>query len=278
MNELLIRFSPAATNGGYDLTIEPEPGKSTPPVPFLPFLTDPDYDDLRWYLEELMDLPDGGAITRAKGIEDRMEQWGRQLHDAVFSAGPNQALLAQLRQSTGTHTLTIATSDLAILRLPWELMADAAGALCLTGFSVRRQLAAAATATHRPSKLPLRILLVVSRPGDLGFIDPRLTSASLLDALKPLGDNASVDFVRPPTLARLQEMLAAADQRQDPYDLVHFEGHGTFLQDVEIGALCFEQPGSDALAQAQTDYVRADRLGQILAAHRIPLVIRLVVK
>jgi tetratricopeptide (TPR) repeat protein len=273
MNELLIRFSPAATNGGYDLTIEPEPGKSTPPVPFLPFLTDPDYDDLRWYLEELMDLPDGGAITRAKGIEDRMEQWGRQLHDAVFSAGPNQALLAQLRQSTGTHTLTIATSDLAILRLPWELMADAAGALCLTGFSVRRQLAAAATATHRPSKLPLRILLVVSRPGDLGFIDPRLTSASLLDALKPLGDNASVDFVRPPTLARLQEMLAAADQRQDPYDLVHFEGHGTFLQDVEIGALCFEQPDSDAPAQAQTDYVRADRLGQILAAHRIPLVI-----
>ena len=152
-------------------------------------------------------------------------------------------------------------------------MADTAGALCLTGFPVRRQLQDAAAATHRPTKLPLRILLVVSRPADLGFIDPRLTSASLLDALKPLGDNASVDFVRPPTLARHQEMLADAERRSDPYDIVHFEGHGTFLPDVEIGALCFEQPGGDALAEAQTQYVRADTLGQLLAKYRVPLVI-----
>ena len=30
-----------------------------------PFLTDDDYENLRWYLEDYMDLPDGGAVTRA---------------------------------------------------------------------------------------------------------------------------------------------------------------------------------------------------------------------
>src|SRR5205807_6111921 len=35
---------------------------------FAPFLTDEDYENLRWYLEEYMDLPDGGAVVRAGGI------------------------------------------------------------------------------------------------------------------------------------------------------------------------------------------------------------------
>ena len=65
-----------------------------------------------------MDLPDGGAITRAHDIEQRMDKWGRQLHDAVFTAAPYQELLTKLRQTPAPHTLTIATSDLAILRLP----------------------------------------------------------------------------------------------------------------------------------------------------------------
>jgi hypothetical protein len=31
--------------------------------PFAPFLSDADYENLRWYLEEYMDLPDGGAAS-----------------------------------------------------------------------------------------------------------------------------------------------------------------------------------------------------------------------
>jgi hypothetical protein len=49
---------------------------------------------------------------------------------------------------------------------------------------------------------------------------------------------------------------------------------GTFLPEIELGALCFEKPdGASVLSEAKTDYVRADRLGEILAAHNIPLVI-----
>ncbi len=42
----------------------------------------------------------------------------------------------------------------------------------------------------RQFALPARILMVVSRPDDVGFIDPRSSAAPLLDAVK---------FLRPPT-------------------------------------------------------------------------------
>lgn len=273
MNELRLLFA-GGTEGGYTLQLVPGgSGGGSEPVPFRPFLDGADFDDLRWYLEEFMDLPDGGSIVRARRIEQALDTWGRQLYDAVFCSESSRGSLAQLRQTSGARTLTIATSDPAILRLPWELMADAAGALCFQGISIRRQLQDTAIAAHRPTKLPLRILLVVSRPVDLGFIDPRLTSASLLAALKPLGNNAIVDFVRPPTLSRLQEMLADAERQDQPYHILHFDGHGTFLPEIEIGALCFEQPDSMPSAESRTDHVTADRLGQLLANHRIPLVV-----
>jgi hypothetical protein len=48
-------------------------------VPLSAFLTDQDYEDLRWYLEDYMDLPDGGSVTRAEGIEKRLDEWGKRL-------------------------------------------------------------------------------------------------------------------------------------------------------------------------------------------------------
>src|ERR1043165_5980259 len=57
---------------------------ATQPVPFDFSLGDDDFEDLRWYLEDFMDLPDGGAVVRAEGIEGKLRNWGRQLHDTVF--------------------------------------------------------------------------------------------------------------------------------------------------------------------------------------------------
>ena len=165
----------------------------------------------------------------------------------------------------------MATEDAVLLRLPWELMADDAGKLA-QGVSLRRQLELPKQSTARTAKLPLRILYIVSRPADAGFIDPRHTTKALFEALDPLASSVRVDFCRPPTLVRLEEMLRAGQQASDPYDLVHFDGHGTFLPQSEIGALCFEKP-DDGLGDSKTDLVSADRLGNLFANHRIPLVI-----
>ena len=269
MNELRLLF--ARTDDGF--TVQPaaaggSPGKR---LPFRPFLDEKDFEDLRWYLEEYMDLPDGGAAVRAERVEHRLGEWGRRLFDAVFPDGrrdPINALLA----GAAPRLLTIATKDTDILRLPWELLADGYGAL--TGrVTIRRQLESAQQPIQYQIGLPLRILLVVSRPDDLGFIDPRLTTRAMFSALEPLGDDVTVDFCRPPTLLRLQEMLSAAQRRGQPYHIVHFDGHGTFLPDVELGALCFEKSQPHTALKTETDHVRADRLGDLLAAHHVPLVI-----
>src|SRR5262249_40073791 len=121
-------------------------------------------------------------------------------------------------------------------------------------------------------KLPLRILLAVSRPDDTGFLDPRHTTRAMLDALAPLGDGVVVDFCRPATLDKLERMLTAADRDKRPYHIVHFDGHGDFLPNSQLGALCFEKDEDDA-GKVLVDLVGADRIGRLLAAHKIPLAI-----
>src|SRR5215208_4003311 len=182
LQELRVLFS-AAAGGTYRAQLADAGGDPLGvEVPLTPFLAEDDYEDLRWYLEEYMDLPDGGAVTRAARVEAELERWGLKLHDALFTASENHVLLAQLLAAPEPRTLTVATRDPELLRLPWELMADEAGSLAQR-LSVRRQLEQPETTAPRPAQLPLRILYIVSRPADAGFIDPRLTAKSLLDAL-----------------------------------------------------------------------------------------------
>ena len=129
---------------------------------FTPFLTDDDYENLRWYLEEYMDLPDGGAVVRAEGIEQQLHQWGRRLHDSLFAAPENRALLKLLLDSPAPRELTIATDQSALLRLPWELIADDAGSLAQR-VSVRRQL------ELRPTQSTQPVLLLARREGIIRF-------------------------------------------------------------------------------------------------------------
>lgn len=271
MQELRLLFSPS-DEGSFTVQLEDAPHHAVGvPSSLRPFLDEDDYESLRWYLEEYMDLPDGGAVVRAQGVERKLEEWGRRLHDTVFAAPENAALLRQLLAAPEPRELTIATAESALLRLPWELMADAAGSLAQR-VAVRRQLKEPAELAAREVQLPLRMLYIVSRPGDTGFIDPRLTTRALVAALDPLGGNVRLDFCRPPTVARMEELLRAAQTASDPYDIVHFDGHGNFLPEAQIGALCFEKP-DDGSGDSKTDHVRADRLGDLLAQYQIPLVV-----
>ena len=274
MSDLRILFEPTTPGGAasYRAQLADAQGRRLGvPVPFTPFLSEDDYEALRWYLEDYMDLPDGGAVVRAERIEGDLERWGHRLYEALFTPPDNRAFLQELLDGPAPRRLTVATRDPALLRLPWELMADAAGSLAQR-LSVRRQLEVPEPTAPRPAQLPLRILYIVSRPADAGFLDPRLTTKALFDALDPLGSRVQVDFCRPPTLARMEEMLRDGQRSGAPYGLVHFDGHGTFLPLAQIGALCFEKPDDGSGASA-TDLVPADRLGDLLVSYSIPLVV-----
>lgn len=258
--------------GGHDVRLVPPSGAGVPGAEgFAPDLTEEDYEDMRWYLESYMDLPDGGSVVRAGRVEEKLRRWGRSLYDALFRSREQGRLLDELFDQDGPRLLTIATEDSALLRLPWELLADRRGPLSRQGVTLRRQLEQGGRRVDYRVHLPLRVLVVVSRPADLGWIDPRLTTGAMLDALDSLGSQVVVDFCRPPTLERMEKMLADGETRGRPYHVLHFEGHGTFLADVGLGALAFEKTA--ASAAAPSDFVRADRLGSLLAAHRIPLTI-----
>ena len=270
MNELRILFTRTDDALTYRLT-NSWGGDISAPQPFKPFLTDDDYEDTRWYLEEYMDLPIAGAQVRAQRIEQSLGEWGKRLFDSIFDKGDHRELYNTLVDGEAPRLLTIGTRDLDVLRLPWELIADARGPLTRRGVTIRRQLETAGKPVkYQTGKLPLRILLAVSRPDDAGFIDPRHTTRAMLEALAPLGDGVVVDFCRPATLRQMKAMLTAAEHSKQPYHVVHFDGHGTFLPGIQSGALCFE---TDTIRGTLTDEVRADVLGAALSAHQVPLVI-----
>ncbi len=274
MHDLRVTFT-AAPDGTYLARLIDTAAEAGVPsaieVPFKPFLTEEDYEDLRWYLEDFMDLPDGGAVVRARRVERNLDAWGKALYEALFPNEESRELFARLLASEPPRELTIATQDATLLRLPWELLADPAGNLA-PRLSIRRQLETPKDTPPRMAELPLRILYIVSRPADAGFLDPRLTAKAMFDALDPLGGAVRVDFCRPPTLVRMEELLREADHAGDPYDLVHFDGHGTFLPQSQIGALLFEKE-DDGTGASAMDLVPAEQLGNLLASYHIPLVV-----
>jgi hypothetical protein len=205
-------------------------------------------------------------------IEAELAGWGRRLHDAIFSAPENRAALDALLAAPEPRELTIASSDADLLRLPWELIADAAGKLALR-VSLRRQLAVPKELIGRTrSSCRCASSTSSAAPTIAGFIDPRLTTKALLAAIDPLGEAVQLDFCRPPTLARLGEMLRAAQQAGKDYDVVHFDGHGTSCRRCR-SAPSASSKSDDGSGDSRTDLVAADRLGDLLAQHRIPLVV-----
>ena len=163
--------------------------------------------------------------------------------------------------------VTLGAEDPAVLSQPWEMARDAKGPLTFQGITIRRQLKGSRTITHHKLRLPLRILLIVSRPKDVGFIDPRNSILPVLDALDALDGQVQVDFCDPPTLPQLEETISQARKDGEPYHIVHYDGHGTYLPKTGIGALCFEND------QTLNTLVTGTQLGDLMARLEVPLVL-----
>lgn len=125
-NELRVVFERADGALKFRLELGADRGKARP---FGFALSDGDHEDLRWYLESYMDLPDAGSRVRAHGVEARITGWGRGMYDALFDSEEGGRLLGRLRKSPAPRLLTIATDLGEVLRLPWELIADERRAL-----------------------------------------------------------------------------------------------------------------------------------------------------
>jgi tetratricopeptide (TPR) repeat protein len=227
--------------------------------------------ELRWYIEDYMNFTGHGVRPRARRVETQMKDWGGQLRDALFAGHDGGTVYRELMDAArgGRRALlTLGTTDPEVLGQPWELVRDPRGPLTFQGVTIRRQLVGFTPVADRRFQPPLRVLLIVSRPKDTGFIDPRNSIPPVLDALEALPEGmAEVAFCEPPTLPRLEEMISEARDMGRPFHIVHFDGHGFYLPRTGVGALAFEND------QEKTEEVTGTRLGDLLARQAVPLAI-----
>lgn len=266
--ELSVRFTTDDDQADGPIRVSffrPDSGASTPPVPFDPPLDDAALADIRWYLEVFSTWPSGPDFVRAREIEAKLPGWGRDLRDSITDSQAAARAWQQFVDSPAEdRLLTIDATDPRVLRLPWELLADESGHLFSLGIGVRRRLQEGTRAQPpRDFDPPVRILIVVSRPDDAGFIDPRVVSRPLLDALDALGGAVAAEFLYPPTVGALTDRLR--DRHAPPVHVVHFDGHGVYDRRAGLGYLLFE---NDDYGR---DPVDAERLGTLLNQCRVPL-------
>ncbi|MCB9430987.1 MAG: hypothetical protein H6668_03300 [Ardenticatenaceae bacterium] len=244
MIELSFRFTTSSNGDGnaddnadapiHVSLFRPDSGTYTDPAEFIPPLDDAALAEIHWYLELYSDWPTVVERDRAQRVEQKLEGWGNALRKRVLTNEAGLRLWQQFVDAPGDKLLTIDATDPRVLRLPWELLADDSGHLFAQGISVRRRLQQATATPTRPLTLPLRLLVVVARPDDGGFIDPRAVSRPLLAALDGLDGQVVVEFLYPPTLAALTNRLR--DRRQPPVHLVHFDGHGVYDRRQGLGS------------------------------------------
>ncbi|MCG8457189.1 MAG: CHAT domain-containing protein, partial [Holophagales bacterium] len=245
-------------------------GQVSEPQLLTPPLSQDDTNDLRWYLEEFPTFVGAGTRARARNVESRLEGWGRSLFETLFGTAAGRDVYRNMMGAARDGRpvfLTLGTTEADVLVQPWEMMRDAKGPLTFRGVSIRRQLEGMKTYQRLELPLPLRVLLIVSRPTDSGFLDPRTSVRPLLDGLDLLPKGSvEVDFCEPPTLSELSRRISKARKAKRPFHIVHFDGHGTYMPETGVGALCFEKP------DRATDLVPGLRLGDLMARLEVPLV------
>jgi tetratricopeptide (TPR) repeat protein len=271
--ELTIRFEKMGDAEDAPLRVSasvPNTNISFGPVDFPVPLDEKTMLALRWYLEEYWKWPVGPDYQRALEIEASLLKWGKTLFEAVFTHAKMMRVYEQFRlMEAPGHLVTIDAIDPRILQLPWELLADDGGYLFTQRppISLRRKLQTPRAAKTQPFSLPVRILMVISRPeGEhVGFLDPRSSAAALLDAIEPLGDQVTVEFLYPPTLKALTKRVR--DPKLSQVHVVHFDGHGVYLSRTGLGYLLFENE------KHEEQLVSADDLGPLLNDTGVPLMI-----
>lgn len=272
-----------------------DPAAESPEFPLVAPLGRIEATELRFYLERYFLTPYGEFTKRARGIEDRLPEWGQDLWETLTDPDPTapdpvKAWKAQAAQSDRRFTVqapparvlrrsateeekaahrTELEAATELLALPWELLHDGNGYLFHDGIGVRvrRSLPGGEGPAELPDSArhaPLRVLAVCARPEADGtaYIDHRVSIQPLTEALNALGDLAEYEILSPPTFAALCDKLRAALAAGRPFHIVHFDGHGVFDKVNGLGALVFEhQADLTKLHHRRAEIVPADRLG-----------------
>jgi tetratricopeptide (TPR) repeat protein len=262
-----------------------------------------DSELIRWYLEDYAEYPAEPAPKRAQRAETALATAGSGLFDQVFADRDAAVLWALARDQLAETRVVVDADPGQGPGLAWELLRDPGGdspvALAAGEFVRVHPRAAGHSRLPEPSGDVLRVLLVISRPGREDDVPFRSVASRLVRGGAGEMDGLDLDVLRPATFARLSEVLRAANAAGRPYHVVHFDGHGDWLDLSELesagssggggggsrhrylapavgpvregphGYLLFEDPGSEG----NTQFVDGPSLGRLLAATGVPVLV-----
>ena len=211
-------------------------------------LSPQDREDVRWYLEDYLQYPVAPGPQVAARVEGRLADLGTGLFRQIFEA--NRDTIGVWDAIAGSLADTRVEVDAGIeggSAVPWELLRDPVtdGVLALrSGAFVRTHPGAAITpGLPEPGTGGLRVLLVICRPGGRKDVPFRSVASHLVRLSRGAREAFRLDVLRPPTFAELARVLEAAKAAGEPYQVVHFDGHGTHLDGETAAAAGGGMPG-----------------------------------
>jgi tetratricopeptide (TPR) repeat protein len=194
---------------------------------------------IRWYLEEYPEFPSDPGPSLAAQAEAWVRQVGTDLFRHVFSDADAMGIWYRAETQLAETRVEVVTEPSAVVDLPWEMLRDPAtdGVLALrAGAFVRTSLdTTVPVSMPAPSSISLRMLLVISRPAGRQDAPFRSVASHLVRLSQGAREAFRLDVLRPPTFAELSRVLQAAKAAGEPYQIVHFDGHGAYL-DAETAA------------------------------------------
>ncbi|WXK63356.1 CHAT domain-containing protein [Nonomuraea sp. N2-4H] len=248
-------------------------------------LDEQELEDLRWYLEDYLRYPFAVYSDRGSDIAAKLPVWGESIFEAVFGSAPLRAAYATVRARGNPVEVVIQSATAQRLGLPWELMRDPARGtpLVLDQVALTRSLPTAdLTEAFPASGTRLRVLMVISRPAGERDVGYQMIARPLVERLEAVRGNVDLVVLRPPTLERLQEVLADAVEAGEPFQIVHFDGHGVFgdghVPSAGWDPLSYQGSGPKGMLAFETssggpDLVPAEKVAQVLSRGRVPVVV-----
>ncbi|MFI7102104.1 tetratricopeptide repeat protein [Streptomyces sp. NPDC050161] len=272
-------------------TGESYPSQVGDPVELVQPLDGSALEELRWYLEEYLRAPFGVYGERGSQVAAELRRWGEQVFEAVFGAGSARDAYIRARAHAeardGRVELVVRSEAAEPLGWPWELMADPNRPTPLaldTQMAVSRTMPTADRGeVFTVEGERLRVLMVISRPRGTQDVGYQMIAHPLLDRLAAVRGKMDLVVLRPPTLKGLQEALAQAREAGEPFQIVHFDGHGVFGQPSgllgEAGRpVMFRGPGPQGMLafeklEGGRDLVPADEVARVLKQARVPVAV-----
>jgi hypothetical protein len=257
---------------------------------------DQDAERIRWYLEDFAEFPADPAPGLANAAESQLAQIGTDLFRGVFSSQDAASIWAHAAGDLGRVRVEVDADPADAAGLPWELLREPE-----TGDWLALE-AGAFVRTHRQAVAPgrgpelegreLRVLLVICRPDRGNDVPFRSVARRLVRGGAGQADGLELDVLRPATFSRLREVLHTAADAGRPYHVVHFDGHGVYLDLTGLvtagqsgghdrpsaaepvragrhGYLVFEDPASSS----NRLFADGPALGRLLAATGVPVLL-----